>query len=698
MLIALGSVTLPLATSPAPASAAGTLRLARVMDRTLSPYHASAGTSESYSTPAIADISGDGIPEIVVADNDGTVVAYRPDGSVRWATHIANAALLSSPVLADVGGDGRRDVVIGVMDGSVAWIDGPSGGLVHKFWDTPSIACLPGVYCKPRGFFATPVVADLDGDGAPEIVAASWDHQLYAWHRNGSTSFRRFLVDSLWSSPVVADIDGNGSKEIILGGDRYADATHPAGGYLWVLRSNGTDYAGYPKLLPGQTIWSSPAVADLNGDHRLDITVGTGTNFPDPAGHLVYAYSAASGTPLPGWPVGTPGRVMGSPAVADLDGDGRHDVVVATEGGYLEAFSGTGRRMWALCNAIRDTYCGPGYATHGQATIADVDNDGVLDVVSALDKHLRVYRARDGALEREYYFGREVFAPPSAATIAEVGGKTWIVQNTVLDRNGVSGRNSGDVSRTWVFTTDTALGAAPWPTFHHDAARSGVDRTGTEPWYPLGSPTTFTRQQYRDFLNRPADDAGLNFWVSQLSSGRAAGADLIVRFLVSAEFGRALSPVVRVHLGLFGKPPTSYSGLSAELAAARNGTPSWVLADRLIAATPGLQQMTDTRLILNAYGWAWGHAPTRAQVDDGLRRLQAGITKGQLLASIVNAQWATGWLASRVNVTMTYAGMLRRVPDSTGYYYWVRAIARGTSTSRLTSLFQYSTEYFRRFH
>lgn len=683
----------------APAVAAkGTLRLARTMDRTLRPYYPTSGTNEAFSTPAVGDVSGDRVPEIVVAGNDGTVVAYRSDGSTRWSSHVANAAILASPVLADVGGDGIRDVVVGAMDGSVVWLDGPTGRIVHRYLDTPSLACLPGVYCKPRGFFATPAVADLDGDGAPEIVAASWDHQLYAWHRSGSTYFRRFLVDTLWSSPVVADIDNNGSKEIVLGGDRYPDATHPQGGYLWVLRNNGTDYPGYPKLLPGQTIWSSPALADLNGDHHLDITVGTGTNFPDPAGHVVYAFTAATGRALPGWPVSTPGRVVSSPAVADLDGDGRADVVVGTEGGYVEAFSGTGRRMWAVCDAISSASCQPGYATHGGATIADIDHDGRLDVVSALDKHIRVYRASDGALERQYLLGSDSFAGPSSATIAEVGGKTWIVQNTIMERSGVAGRNSGDLSRTWVFTTDTPLGAAPWPTFHRDAARTGLSRVGTETWFPLGTATAFVQQQYRDFLGRAADGPGLAFWTKQLSGGGSVGSTMIVRFLGSAEFGRALAPVVRVHLGLFGTPPTNMATLSAELAGAQKGTTSATLANSLIAATPSLRAKTNTRVILDAYGWAWGHAPTAAQISSGLVALLHGTTRGQLVASITDSAWASGWLGSRVNVTMTYAGMLRRVPDSPGYRFWVHAISTGRSTTGLAGLFQFSNEYYNRFH
>jgi len=696
--LALSCVGLPLALSTSPASAAGPLRLVRTMDRTLSTYYPTLGTSESFSTPAVGDITGDGTPETVVAGNDGNVFAYRADGSVLWYQHVANAAIEASPALADVGGDGRSDVVIGAMDGSVVWLDGPSGIVAQRFWDTPSLACQPGVYCKPRGFFATPAVADLDGDGRPEVVAASWDHQLYAWRRDGSTLFRRFLEDTLWSSPVVADLDADGQKEIILGGDRYADATHPSSGYLWVLRANGSNFPGYPKLLPGQTIWSSPAVADLNDDHRLDIVFGTGLNFADPAGHLVYAYTGSTGTALPGWPVTTPGRVMASPAVADLNGDGKRDVVVGTEGGYLEAFSGTGARMWAVCNAYAASACGPGYPTHGQATIADIDQDGVLDVVSAMDKHLRVFRGSDGALERESVLGSPVNAPPSAATIAQVGGSTWIVQNAVVEANGQPGRNSGDVSRTWVFTTDTGLGAAPWPTFHRDAARSGYERAGTEGWYPLSSPQAFVTQQYLDFLGRAPDASGLSYWSGLLTSGRIVGSGMIVQFLNSAEFGRVLAPVVRVHFGLFGAAPSDYQQLVGQMARSRQGVTPAQIADEMIAADPQLQAQTDTAFVTAAYRNSWGAPPNSQQLSDARGRLAAGATRGQVLVGITESPWPVAVLSSRVNVLMTYVGMLRRLPDAGGYTYWVGQVDNGVSLTKLTSLFQFSSEYYNRFH
>ena len=66
---------------------------------------------------------------------------------------------------------------------------------------------------------------------------------------------------------------------------------------------------GFPKNID-QTIYSSPAVADLNNDGWLDIVVGTGNFYAD-KGKKVHAWDR-HGNPLPGWPVATGGYVMSS--------------------------------------------------------------------------------------------------------------------------------------------------------------------------------------------------------------------------------------------------------------------------------------------------------------------------------------------------------------------------------------------------
>src|SRR5439155_2195456 len=100
-------------------------------------------------------------------------------------------------------------------------------------------------------------------------------------------------------------------------------------------------------------IYSSPALADLNGDKRLDIVFGA-------ADQRIYAVDGR-GHDLQGWPVlardtptGYVGKILSSPAIADLDGDGKPDVVEGTAEVYgstpqttgrVYAFDHTGKRL-----------------------------------------------------------------------------------------------------------------------------------------------------------------------------------------------------------------------------------------------------------------------------------------------------------------------------------------------------------------
>ena len=92
---------------------------------------------------------------------------------------------------------------------------------------------------------------------------------------------------------------------------------------------------GFPKVID-QTIYSSPAIADLDGDGWLDIVAGTG-NFYAGRGYAVYAWDRA-GNPLPGWPVATGGYVISVPSVGDIDGDGQPEVIVGCNDGKVYAF------------------------------------------------------------------------------------------------------------------------------------------------------------------------------------------------------------------------------------------------------------------------------------------------------------------------------------------------------------------------
>lgn len=703
VLSAVGSVPAGAAAPKAPVA----LRSVRTIDTPLGGNYSTTGTWEPFSSPGIGDVNGDRRPEIVSATVDGTVTATSAaTGTVLWRQSLGRFAIHASPVLADLGGDGVADVVIGGMDGRVYWLDGPTGRTVRVFSELPPLYCPVGVDCRPHGFFATPVVADLDRDGRPEIVAASWDHSIYAWKPDGRLVFRTYLEDTLWSSPSVVDIDGDGTREIVLGGDIWNGNPFrvPQGGLLWVLRSNGSPYPGYPRSFPGQVIWSTPAVVDLNGDGALDIVAGTGTHDPfgdGPESRRVYAITAQTGRSLPGWPVQLDGRAVDGPAVGDLDGDGRYDVSIASEGGYVYAFRGNGSRLWRACAAV-DGRCGS-IATHGSTVIADVDDDGRQEVLTALDQELLVYDGATGAVAARSRFPARTFWPAAAPAVVEIDGATTIVTQTIhqpTPRRGPAAK--GDVVRLQLVTTGKPLCRADWPMFKRSPDRNAVLAPGGVPFAPFACVRPFVAQQYRDFLARDLDAAGLAFWSARLNRDWT-GPQVIQSLMDSPEFGRVRSPLVRVHLALTDRPPRDPAAFTIDAGRLQSGTPLATIAAE-IAASPTttdragrvVSAKDDATFVADAYRHAVGRGPTASEAAAALAAVRGPLGRGGWAASLASSGSAVRHLRSPVYVTMSYLGMLGRMPERAGYDFWVPRVRSGVSIRGLIYSFQTSAEYRRR--
>src|SRR5205085_6531885 len=84
-------------------------------------------------------------------------------------------------------------------------------------------------------------------------------------------------------------------------------------------------------------VLSNPAIGDVNNDGILDIVLET-----EGGGGFVHVYNSATATELPGWPrtltiKGNP--ISPSPALADFDGDGKLEIVVANDGGSAPSLS-----------------------------------------------------------------------------------------------------------------------------------------------------------------------------------------------------------------------------------------------------------------------------------------------------------------------------------------------------------------------
>ena len=125
-----------------------------------------------------------------------------------------------------------------------------------------------------------PVVADLDGDGQLEIVAATEDgwirtykaDKTLLWEFNYTKGATLFAAE-----PVIGDINGDGEFEIVFG--TYvpmvieSDKDGPVG--LWALSAEGKVVPGFPLVIPTPGIRSAPTLDDLDGDGDLEILAAT---------------------------------------------------------------------------------------------------------------------------------------------------------------------------------------------------------------------------------------------------------------------------------------------------------------------------------------------------------------------------------------------------------------------------------------
>ena len=304
----------------------------------------------------------------------------------------------SSPALADVNGDHVADIVLATSGGQVNVWSGRSGRELRGWPRTTGSA--PGSRPIARrigtvraGILATPAVGNIAGGKRPEVVAASLDGRVYAWDYRGRLlrgfpfhirlhrpSAKGRLDAAIYASPALADLDRDGRLDIVFGG---ADQR------IYAVRGNGRLVKGWPVLARDKAsggdpekILSSPAIGDLNGDGRPDVVEGTAEAYgstPTMSGR-VYAFSA-KGKRLPGWPVSVPGVAVNSiplagqgvpmsPVLADVDGDHRDEVAVASFTGEPELFRGDGSRMSGAGGESHFNFTGTGPGSRATAPSA----------------------------------------------------------------------------------------------------------------------------------------------------------------------------------------------------------------------------------------------------------------------------------------------------------------------------------------
>lgn len=308
--------------------------------------------------PACADVDGDGKAEIVAGTVRGHVVALTGEGKLKWSYEVRHPFQDFANVVLSQHPGGGCDVLIHGRDG---WLTCLTGKGSHRW----------SFRIAEPGHISAPAVADLNGDGQPEyvcgidaqrVIALTSDGHLL-WEFAGPDEFGREVA-------VVADADRNGKPE------------------AYILKAGATSAVFCLDGPTGQLLWTVPiaskcycalSVTDINGDGYDEILAGTKYG-------NVLAFSR-NGQSLWQRTVGGNG-IFSSPAVADIDGDGRLEIVVGVRGAGTD-----GNSLYVL--DTRGDLLGA-YPQNGEANsaevIADLDHDGLLEVVSCSSNTVFAYR------------------------------------------------------------------------------------------------------------------------------------------------------------------------------------------------------------------------------------------------------------------------------------------------------------------
>ncbi|WP_440059513.1 FG-GAP-like repeat-containing protein [Thermogladius sp. 4427co] len=381
-------------------------------------------------------------------------------GFQGMAVFTAGLCIATSPIIADLNGNGVNDIVFNACDGYTYAISGVNYTILWKYptrngLSVPAAGYLRGdgvlyvvvpgpreLYCLRgdngslvwvvEGYFgrASPAIADVDGDGLPEVVANTLDGHVVIISGDGSVKADITVGDQPVSTPAIGDVDGDGIPDIVVAEGSTIHIVSFENGN-WTVRSVDLDsqVKGYPSLY------------DIDRDGVVDVLVATE--------NYLYALSIRRGVLL--WKAPIEGDSFSSPSVGDVFNTGSPSIVIATTKG-IYVFS---------LNGILQDYIDGVNAAYGSVIITDIDGDshnemivarydGILDVVD-----LSISRDYYEAIKYEFKTGGPIMKPPSIGDVTGDGLPDIVFGSRDYNLYVVTGI-AGVLSTSWVTTPTTS--------------------------------------------------------------------------------------------------------------------------------------------------------------------------------------------------------------------------------------------------
>jgi outer membrane protein assembly factor BamB len=457
--------------------------------------------AEPISTPALADLDGNGYMEVIFASSGDAVYALNNTGGEYWSQPYTDEIIdgkggalsyqpppfFSSICVADIDMGSNPEIIFGVKDGVVCL---QSNGNLHWLKGTTT-----GLYCS------TPAVTDLEGNWTGqkdelEVIMGSEDTSYNGWleayHVDGGQIFRNEVVCGgegaiLTHSIVCRDLDGSFDDGKVPGPTEETDTeivvgTHDRGVRVW--GRTGTQPGGDPlyselvsPVLGTHHTYGTAAVGNFTGNGTCEIIspgiTGFSVTYTGWGGNLLWV--DPWGTNLGGFATGaSSASIMSSPAVADVhcsESDPDYEIYFGCDNGKFYCLDADSKaELWSY-----DT----GGRVMSSPAICNIDSDDELEVIVGSDNgYVYCFDADPSDGDDD---GQSIPGDSSASDIIwryDTGSTFGISSPVVADIN-----NDGQLE---VVIGDTAgkvycisaggsciPGQSDWPQFHRDTNNSG---------------------------------------------------------------------------------------------------------------------------------------------------------------------------------------------------------------------------------
>jgi VCBS repeat protein len=371
----------------------------------------------NQTTAALADLDHDDDYDLVVSDDGGKFLYFENKGTPQEPMFVFHTARTnpfkdfdigesSAPTFVDLDGDGAPELVSGSQNGTLYCFKNTSQSY-PAYWEILESESAFGEIGEndEEGGYTVPCFGDLDGDGDQDIVmgeakgifhyylnTGDGTKQEYTRQDAANNPFSGFNVGK-YSTPYLGDVDGDGDLDMITG---YGNVSGNAG--IVYFKNVGTvtsprfeqqsaannpfDGISLPKDM-------NPLLVDLDNDGDLDLTAGdklkivhyyknngTATNpvYKDVTGSDEDPFKLIS----------TPGTYCTS-TFGDTDKDGDLDMILSDKRGKLYYAINIGTKEspdFLLQDSSYSPLFGIDVGGYGTPNLVDVNNDGILDVIS----------------------------------------------------------------------------------------------------------------------------------------------------------------------------------------------------------------------------------------------------------------------------------------------------------------------------